>query len=50
MGVEIKSAYSGEVLTRLLIRATTGNELVNRGLIRLEPNVATKFYLSLIHI
>ena len=45
MGVEVKSAYSGEVLTRLLIRATTGNELVNRGLIRLEPNVATKFYL-----
>lgn len=45
MGVEIKSAYNGEVLTRLLIKATTGNELVNRGLIRLEPNVNTKFYI-----
>ncbi len=45
MGVEIKSAYNGEVLTRLLIRATTGNELVSRGLIRLEPNVEKTFYL-----
>ena len=45
MAVEIQSAYNGEVLTRLLIRATTGNELVSRGLIRLEPNVSTDFYL-----
>lgn len=45
MAVNVKSAYSGEVLTKLLIKATTGNELVNRGLIRLEPNVTTKFYI-----
>lgn len=45
MAVEIQSAYNGEVLTRLLIRATTGNELVSRGLIRLEPNVEKEFYL-----
>lgn len=45
MAVTIKTAYSGEVLDKLLVKATTGNELVNRGLIHLEPNVAEKFYI-----
>ncbi len=45
MTIKVKSAYSGEVLTKLLIKATTGNELVSRGLIRLVPNVSTKFYI-----
>jgi hypothetical protein len=39
------SAYSGEVLEQLLVRATTTNELVERGLIRLVPNVKKKFTL-----
>lgn len=39
------SAYSGEVLEQLLVRATTSNELVERGLIRIQPNVTKKFTL-----
>lgn len=39
------TAYSGEVLEQLLVRATTTNELVERGLIRLVPNVKKKFTL-----
>lgn len=45
MAIEIKSAYSGEVLAKLLVKATTENEMVGRGLIRLEPNVSDKFYI-----
>lgn len=36
------SAYDGEVLEQLLVQATTTNELVDRGLIRLVPNVTKK--------
>ena len=39
------TAYSGEVLEQLLVRATTTNELVERGLIRMVPNVSKKFTL-----
>lgn len=39
------AAYSGEVLEQLLVRATTTNELVERGLINLVPNVSKKFTL-----
>lgn len=39
------TAYSGEVLEQLLVRATTANELVERGLIRMVPNVSKKFTL-----
>lgn len=35
--------YNGEVLERLLTRAATGNELFERGLIRIEPGVSDKF-------
>ena len=46
MAIEIKgTAYSGEVLEQLLVRATTTNELVERGLIRLVPNVSKKYTL-----
>lgn len=45
MAINITSAYDGEVLEKLLVKATTGNELVSRGLIRLEPNVSDKLYL-----
>lgn len=40
-----ESAYSGEVLDQLLVRATTTNELVERGLINLVPNVTKKMAL-----
>lgn len=45
MAVNIVSAYAGEVLEKLLTRATTTNELVEGGHIRLEPNVRDKFYI-----
>ena len=39
------SAYSGEVLEHLLVRATTSNELVEQGHINLVPNVIKKYTL-----
>lgn len=45
MAIKITTAYSGEVLDKLLVKATTENELVSRGLIHLEPNVSDKFYI-----
>ena len=45
MAINITSAYAGEVLEKLLVRATTGNELVERGLMRLQPGIKDKFYL-----
>lgn len=41
--VVITSAYAGEVLEALLVRATTGNELVAGGHIHVQPNVTKKF-------
>ncbi|GHV66978.1 hypothetical protein FACS1894199_11520 [Bacteroidia bacterium] len=35
--------YNGEVLESLLALAATGNELVERGLIHIEPNISYKF-------
>jgi hypothetical protein len=44
MAVVIQNTnYNGEVLEQLLTLATTGNPLVERGLIRVEPGVSTKF-------
>ncbi len=43
MPVTINSNYSGEVLDDLLVRATTTNELVDGGHIRIQPNVLHKF-------
>jgi hypothetical protein len=43
MAITITSAYAGEVLEDLLVRATTGNELVAGGHIRIQPNVTKKF-------
>jgi hypothetical protein len=37
------SNYNGEVLEQLLTLAATGNELVEKGLIRVEPNIGNKF-------
>ncbi len=45
MGILINSNYSGEVLDTLLVKATTGNELVAGGHIRVEPNVSYRFYI-----
>ena len=43
MAVEITSVYSGEVLEQLLVRATTGNQFVAGGHIRIQPGVSKKF-------
>ena len=43
MAVNITTAYAGEVLEQLLVRATTGNEVVAGGHIRVQPNVKKKF-------
>lgn len=44
MAVTIKNTnYDGEVLDRILTKAATGNELVQKGLINLMPNVAKKY-------
>lgn len=43
MAINVVSAYAGEVLDQLLVRATTSNELVDGGHIHLEPNVQMKF-------
>ncbi|MDR2964029.1 MAG: phage major capsid protein [Bacteroidales bacterium] len=43
MSVQITTAYDGEVLEQLLVRATTNNEFVAGGHIRIEPNVNKKF-------
>lgn len=41
--ITINTIYAGEVLDKLLVRATTSNELVDGGHIHLEPNVQKKF-------
>lgn len=39
----INSNYDGEVLEKILTKACTGNELVQKGLIHIEPNITKKF-------
>lgn len=39
----INTNYAGEVLEQLLTLATTGNEIVDKGLARIEPGVSEKF-------
>jgi hypothetical protein len=39
----INSNYDGEVLEKILTKAATGNELVQKGLIHIEPNITKKF-------
>jgi len=43
MSVKIETVYSGEVLDKLLVRATTGNQFVAGGHIRIQPGVSKKF-------
>lgn len=43
MAVSITSIYAGEVLDQLLTKATTGNQIVSGGHIRVVPNVTKKF-------
>jgi len=41
--IGITTIYSGEVLEQLLVRATTGNEIVAGGHIHIQPNIQKKF-------
>jgi len=44
MAIILKNSnYNGEVLEQILVLASTGNELVEKGLIRIEPDVTDKF-------
>lgn len=43
MAILINSIYESEVLDKILVRATTGNELVSGGHIHVEPDVQKKF-------
>ena len=44
MAINIQNSnYDGEVLEQILTVATTGNDLVEKGLIHVEPNVSLKF-------
>lgn len=44
MAITIQNtSYDGEVLERLLTKAATGNELVQKGLIKLVPNIRKKY-------
>ena len=45
MAVNITSTYAGEVLEKLLVRATTGNELVDGGHIHVQPGVQKRFVI-----
>ena len=45
MAVGISTAYAGEVLSAILIKATTGNEIVSRGLARVVPKVTHKYFI-----
>ena len=48
MALNITSIYAGEVLDQLLTRASTGNELVAGGHIRIVPNVTKKFTIPML--
>lgn len=45
MAVNIKSGYTGEALQTMLVAAFTGNEIVDKGLIHVQPNISKNFYL-----
>lgn len=45
MAITITSEYTSEVLEQLLVRATTGNDLVAGGHIHVEPNVQSGFVI-----
>lgn len=48
MAITVNSIYAGEVLEQLLVRASTGNELVAGGHIRVVPNVTKKFTIPML--
>ena len=43
MAIGVTTAYAGEVLEQLLVKATTGNQIVAGGHIHVQPNVTKKF-------
>jgi hypothetical protein len=50
MAVSITSIYAGEVLEQLLVRATTGNQLVAGGHIHIQPGVQKKFAIPRLRV
>lgn len=45
MAVKIQTGYVGEALEKMLVRATTGNELVSKGLIRVVPDIKADYFI-----
>lgn len=45
MAIQITSSYVGEAFEQMLVRATTGNELVSKGLIRVVPDISKSYIL-----
>ena len=41
----IQTAHSGEVLDQILVKAATGNQLFEKGLIHMETSIGDKFYI-----
>ncbi len=41
----VQTSYAGEVLSQILVKAATGNQLFEKGLIHLETNIGDKFYI-----
>jgi len=50
MAVVVTSAYAGEVLEDLLVRATTGNEIVTGGHIMVQPNCKKDFIIPRLRV
>ena len=46
MALSITTAYPGEFLSKVLTKATLQNELVQKNLIHVEPNVLKKLYIG----
>lgn len=45
MAVNITSSYVGEALKQIIVQAMTGNELVSRGLIKVQPDIAKDYFM-----
>lgn len=45
MAINIQTSNVGEALEQMLVRATTGNELVSRGLIRVVPDIKEAYFI-----
>jgi hypothetical protein len=50
MAINISTVYAGEVLDQLLVRATTGNEIVSGGHLHVQPGVQKRFVIPRLRV